>query len=275
MKTKTLFPWPGGKTRLLQHLLPLLSENPHTCYVEAFAGGAAVLFNREPAKVEVLNDTHGELVRLYRVVANHLDEFVRQFRWLLTAREEFERNKRQPPECLTDIQRAARFYYLQRLSFGAKVHGQTFGTSSVSPKRVNLLRLEEELSAAHLRLSGVVVEQLAWHDCVARYDSPETLFLLDPPYWRTEGYGGPFPIEEYDRLAEAMATLQGRAILTINDHPDMRARFDRFPARTVGIDYTIGGGRAARKERIYTTWRSTRRAGGTARPAARTVRPHG
>lgn len=62
---------------------------PHTCYVEAFAGGAAVLFARQPAKVEVLNDTHGELVRLYRVVTHHLDEFVRQFRWALTSREMF------------------------------------------------------------------------------------------------------------------------------------------------------------------------------------------
>ena len=84
-----LFPWPGGKTRLLPHLLPLITATPHTCYVEAFAGGAAVLFAREPAKVEVLNDVNGELVRLYRVVSHHLDEFVRQFRWALTSREMF------------------------------------------------------------------------------------------------------------------------------------------------------------------------------------------
>ncbi len=262
MKTKTLFPWPGGKTRLLQHLLPLLSDNPHTCYVEAFAGGAAVLFNRDPpAKVEVLNDTHGELVRLYRVVAHHLDEFVRQFRWSLTSREMFRWAQLQHVDTLTDIQRAARFFYLQRLAFGGKVAGRTFGTSATVPKRINLLRLEEDLSAAHLRLHGVVIEQLPWEACVARYDTPGTLFLFDPPYWQTEGYGGAFPIEEYDRLAEVMAGLQGDAILTINDHPDMRVRFDRFPVRTVGIDYTIGGGRMARRERIYTTWQARRGAG--------------
>ncbi len=250
---QTLIPWPGGKTRLLQHLLPMLSDNPHTCYVEAFAGGGAVLFGRpRPAKVEVLNDTHGELVRLYRVVANHLDEFVRHFRWLLTAREDFNRHKLQPPECLTDIQRAVRFYYLQRLAFGSKVSGQTFGTARTSPKRINLLRLEEDLSHAHLRLASVIIEQLPWQRCIERYDSPTTLFLLDPPYWQTEGYGGPFGIEEYDALAETMAGLQGRAILTINDHPEMRRRFDRFPGQTVGIKYTIGGGKGVdRKERIY------------------------
>lgn len=254
--TKTLFPWPGGKTRLLRHLLPLLSENPHTCYVEAFAGGAALLFAREPAKVEVLNDNHGELVRLYRVVANHLDEFLRQYRWALTSREMFNWAKLQHVETLTDIQRAARFFYLQRLTFGGKAKGQTFGTATTSPKRINLLRLEEDLSDAHLRLHRVVIENLTWQRCLAKYDAPHTLFFLDPPYWQTEGYGEAFGLEQYEELAEVMAGLKGRAILTINNHPAMRRLFDRFPAKTVPIRYSIGGGPGVqRTERIYVTAR--------------------
>lgn len=286
-KTHTLFPWPGGKSRLLQHLLPLLSDNPHDCYVEAFAGGAALLFAREPAKREVLNDTHGELVRLYRVVANHLDEFIRHFRWLLTSREEFERHKRQPPECLTDIQRAVRFYYLQKTAFGGKVHGQHFGAGPTSANGINLLRIEEELSDAHLRLNRVVVEHLPWQQCVEKYDSPGTLFFLDPPYWQTEGYGNPFGLAEYEHLAETMAGLSGRAVLTINDHPDMRRLFDRFPGRTVSIHYMIGGGHRGhdRRERIYLAGagvsapkrraapRSARTSG--PRPAGRRGRPSG
>lgn len=253
MQTKTLFPWPGGKTRLLQHLLPLLSDNPHTCYVEAFAGGAALLFAREPAKVEVVNDVNGDLVTLYRVVANHLDEFVRQFRWALTSREMFRWAKLQHVDTLTDIQRAARFFYMQRLAFGGKMTSRTFGTGHTSPKRINLLRLEEDLSAAHLRLHGTVIECLPWEQCVERYDAAHTLFFFDPPYWRTEGYGVPFGLDQYQRLAERMAALKGRAILTINDHPDMRRIFAQFPSKAVPIRYTIGGSGKApeRKERIY------------------------
>jgi DNA adenine methylase len=252
-KIKTLFPWPGGKTRLLQHLLPLLSDNPHTCYVEAFAGGAALLFAREPAKVEVLNDTHGELVRLYRVVANHLDEFVRQFRWALTSREMFVWAQMQHPETLTDIQRAARFFYLQKLCFGGKAKGQTFGIASTAPRRINLLRLEEDLSDAHLRLHQVVIENLPWQRCIERYDAAHTLFFLDPPYWQTEGYVDDFGFEQYEQMADLMAGLKGRVILTINDHPDMRRVFKRFASRSVPIKYTVGGGGNAvhRRERIY------------------------
>ncbi len=249
-----IIPWPGGKRRLLPKLLPLL-EIEHTCYCEPFAGGAAALFARPPAKVEVLNDIDGELVRLYRVIAHHLDEFVRQFRWALTSREMFKWAQQQAPETLTDIQRAARFYYLQRLAFGGKVSGRTFGTSASGAKTINLLRIEEELSAAHLRLHRVVIEHLPWQRCIERYDRPETLFLLDPPYWQTEGYGVPFDWPEYEALNATLRSLRGKAVLTINDHPAIRKLFDWLPHEVVPIRYTIGGGRGVeRREVIYRTW---------------------
>ncbi|HFJ9614297.1 TPA: DNA adenine methylase [Stenotrophomonas maltophilia] len=253
MKTTTLFPWPGGKTRLLPHLLPLVAENQHRTYVEAFAGGAALLFAREPARAEVLNDCHGELVRLYRVVANHLEEFVRQFKWALTSREMFRWCQLQHPDTLTDIQRAARFYYLQRLAWGGKATGQTPGFGR-GGKGLNLLRIEEDLSAAHLRLHKVTVEHLAWQQCMAKYDATDTLFFLDPPYWETEGYGAPFGMEQYEQLASQMAALRGAAILTINDHPTMRKVFGQFRDRVVPIRYTIGRQAVQRRELIYTTW---------------------
>ena len=164
----------------------------HTCYIEPFAGATAPLFNEQRSKVEVLNDVNSDLVNLYHVVRHHLDGFVRQFRWALSSRKMFEWAKDTRPETLTDIQRAARFFYLQKLCFGAKFEGQTFGVAVGSSKSINLLRIEEDLSAAHLRLSRVVVEHLDWADCMRRYDRPTTLFYCDPPYWLTEGYGVDF-----------------------------------------------------------------------------------
>jgi DNA adenine methylase len=251
--TKPILAWPGGKRRLAKHILPLF-DNPHQCYVEPFAGGAALLFMRDtPAPVEVLNDMHSELVHLYRCVRHHLDELVRQFRWALASREMFEWAKMERPETLTDIQRAARFLYLQKLAFGAKVSGHTFGTSAMQPPRLNLLRLEEDLSAAHLRLARVTIEHLPWQDCIRRYDRPDTLFYLDPPYWQTEGYGNTFPWPEYEQLADVMASLQGRAILSINDHPDIRRAFARFKPRKLSTNYTIGGGKKPAGELLITT----------------------
>ncbi len=85
MKANPLVPWIGGKSRLAKQILPLFPE--HTCYVEAFAGGAALFFRKEPVKSEVLNDINGDLVNLYRVVQHHLEEFIRQFKWSLVSRQ--------------------------------------------------------------------------------------------------------------------------------------------------------------------------------------------
>jgi len=253
---KPLFPWPGGKRRLAKHILPILHATPHRTYVEPFAGGAAILFMRDPAPVEVINDLHGELVRLYRCVQHHLEELCRQFKWALVSREMFRWAQLQHVDTLTDIQRAARFFYLQRLAFGGKVAGQSYGTSATSAPRINLTRLEEDLSMAHLRLSRVTIENLPWQEVVRRYDKPETLFFLDPPYWQTEGYGTEFGIEQHQLIAQMMAAMQGKALLTINDHPDMRAIYGAMSSTPLQTSYTIGGSHKAKKanELLYQNW---------------------
>jgi DNA adenine methylase len=248
-----IIPWIGGKRRLADTLLSRFPQ--HDCYVEVFAGGAALFFMRPPAKVEVVNDVNGDLVNLYRVVQHHLEEFVRQFKWALSSRQVFKWTQETPPQILTDIQRAARFFYLQQQAFGGKVDGQSWGTATTQPA-VNLLRLEENLSAAHLRLDGVYVENLSWEACIDRYDRPHTLFYCDPPYWQTEGYGVEFGWEHYERLAAKMATVKGKVIVSLNDHPDIRRCFQAFEMEELQLDYTVGGAqnRVTRGELIIYSW---------------------
>jgi DNA adenine methylase len=245
MKAAPLVPWIGGKRRLAAQILPLFPA--HLCYVEAFAGAAALFFNKEPSKVEVLNDINGDLVNLYRVVKHHLDEFARQFRWALVSRELFKWLQITPPETLTDIQRAARFYYLQKLAFGGKVASQTFGTATTAPPRINLLRFEEDLSEAHLRLAGATIERLGWYQCIERYDRPHTLFYLDPPYWGTEGYGVQFELSEYDRIASTLKSMKGRAVVSVNDIAEMRKAFAGLDLKRVSLRYTVGGAGRSRQ----------------------------
>lgn len=253
MKTAPIIPWLGGKRRLADTLIRRFP--PHGCYVEVFAGGAALYFLRHPADVEVINDINGELVNLYRVVKHHLEEFVRQFKYALSSRQIFKWTQATPPEALTDVQRAARFFYLQQQAFGGRVEGQTWGTATTAPA-INLLRIEENLSAAHLRLASAYIEQLDWATCMDRYDRPHTLFYLDPPYWQTEGYGVPFAWEQYELMAAKMRAIKGKAILSINDHPDIRRCFEGCQMESLAIDYTVGGGahRAERQELIIYSW---------------------
>lgn len=254
MHAQPIIPWIGGKRRLADRIFPLFPR--HSCYVEPFAGGAALYFLRPvPAEVEVLNDINGDLVNLYRIVQHHLEEFVRQFKWALSSRQVFKWLQETRPETLTDIQRAARFYYLQQSAFGGRVNGQSYGTATTQPPGLNLLRIEEALSAAHLRLSNTYIEHLSWQECIRRYDRPHTLFYCDPPYWQTEGYGVPFGFEQYEEMAELIGKIRGKAIISLNDHPDIRRVFDRYHIESTDITYTVGGGKGSEaREVLIFSW---------------------
>lgn len=251
---KPLVPWIGGKRKLADHILPLFPE--HSCYVEPFCGAAALFFMKAPSEVEILNDINGDLVNLYRVVKHHLEELYKQFKWLLSSRQNWEWMQDTPVETLTDVQRAARFIYLQKQAFGGKVDGQSFGTTTTSRPRFNIFSLEQDLADAHYRLSNTTIEHLSWEKIIEKYDRPHTLFYCDPPYWETEGYGVDFDFEHYERMAELARTIQGHMIISINDHPDIRKVFSDLKVVEVDYQYTVGGSDNASEcvELIYGNW---------------------
>jgi DNA adenine methylase len=213
--------------------------------VKPFCGAAWVLFKKPESRVEVINDINKEVVTLYRCLQWHLEEFVRYFKWVLVARDEFERLKNANPDTLTDIQRAARFYYLQQSCFGGRINGPTFGYAASRGSRLNLLRVEEYLSAAHLRLARVYVECLPYAEVIRRYDSANTFFYADPPYWDCEGYYGKgiFSREDFAKLAAQLAGVKGRFILSLNDTPGVREVFSAFEFEAVRTKYTCSNGK--------------------------------
>ena len=250
--SKPIVPWVGGKRRLAKKILPLFPK--HTAYVEPFCGGAALFFLKDESKVEVLNDLNGELVNLYRIIKHHLEEFLRHFKWSLVSRADYLLAQQVRPETLTDVQRAARFYYLQKLAFGAKVVGQNFGYATSGKPHLNLLRMEEELSAAHLRLARVYIENLPWWDCIERYDREESLFYCDPPYWSTVGYGIDFGLAEYERMATMARSIKGRMIISVGDCREMRKAFKGLRTTQLDINYTVGGTQKPATELLITNW---------------------
>jgi len=246
----------GGKKQLARSLAERIEQIPHDLYGEAFAGMAGVFFKRRLAPpVEVLNDLNRDVATFFRVLQHHYQALMDMLKWQLSSREEFDRLVGQDPDRLTDLQRAARFLYLQRLAFGGKVAGRNFGRATTAPARFDVQKLAPALADAHERLSGVWIECLPWERFLDLWDRPGALFFLDPPYHGTEHfYGrGLFGPQDFARLADRLANLKGRFILTVNDDAEMREVFGRFTVETADVTYTLGGAKACRAGELIVT----------------------
>jgi len=173
------------------------------------------------------------------VVQNHLEEFVRYLKWILIARNEFNRFKIANPETLTDIQWAVRFYCLLKMAYNSKIPNQFFRVSKKRQQSLNLLRIEEELSAVHRRLARVYIENMHYADLIRRFDGPETFFYVAPPYYGLEDYYGKdiFHREDFGILRDLLTTINGKFIMSINDTPEIRELFKGFNVSTAATNY--------------------------------------
>jgi len=254
--TRPAAPYLGGKRILASRIIELINTIPHKSYVEPFCGMGGVFFRRDSKPVcEVINDLNGEVANFFRVLQRHGDHLCEMLKFGVTCRQEFNRLKQCDPATLTDLERAYRFTYLQKTAFGGKVTGQAFGVQPGSGPRLNSIKLNHVLSKLHERLSGVVVENLTYADCIRRYDKSDTLFYLDPPYWDTENsYGsGMFAKEDFQLIAKILAGIKGAFILSINDTPEIRKIFSQFRFFEVELSYTISRKAAKRsRELIFT-----------------------
>lgn len=249
-------PYLGGKRNLASRVIARLQAIPHQAYVEPFVGMGGV-FLRRPFSVEceVINDLNRDVANLFRILQRHYVPLMDAMRWQLTTRADFDRLLATEADSLTDIERAARFLYLQRTAFGGKISGRNFGVS-IRRARFDVQQLGGMLGDVHSRLSRVVIECLPWQEVIRRYDRSETLFYLDPPYWGCESdYAAPFTREQFEEMARALSSIKGRFVLSLNDRPEVRETFRHFDLEAVEVAYSVSrttSGRGRRNEVLIT-----------------------
>lgn len=235
----------GGKSRLARPITRAIDRIPHRVYAEPFVGMGGVFLRRlRRPHGEVINDWSEDVATLFRILQRHYVAFLDMLRFQITTRAGFDRLLRVDPSTQTDLERAARFLYLQRLAFGGKVEGRAFGIRPDDPPTFDVTKLAPLLEQIHERLAGVVIERLPWAEFLDRYDHEETLFYLDPPYYGTEGeYGRAlFSRDQFPLMVSALARLKGRFILSLNDHLEVRRLFAGFAMVRVELHYGVGGG---------------------------------
>jgi DNA adenine methylase len=229
-------PYIGGKRRLAPRLGSLIPN--HIAYVEPFAGGAQLFFHKPRSKVEVLNDLDGDVVNFLRICQRHPDELARLLRFQPISRFLFDLHNQQPAELLTDIERAARFFYLQKNCWSGKRTRQNLHFAVSKPCNWNPADLRRRLNQVAHRLQQTQLESSPYEDVLKRFDRPTTFFYCDPPYVGADLYKHNFRDEDFVALAARLAALKGRFLLSINDCAKARTWFRGFECRPITLTYT-------------------------------------
>jgi DNA adenine methylase len=229
-------PYIGGKRAIAKKIISVFPK--HTTYVEPFSGGAQVFFRKEPSKVEVLNDLDGEMVNFFRVCQQHNEELVRYLRFMLVSREWHGLLKVTDPTTLTDVQRAARHLYLLKNSYAGLIRNQNYRWSVTQPPGLNPERLPEIIEETHKRLARVQLENLPYEKVLKRFDRPETLFYLDPPYFGLKLYRHNLTTADFETMAVRLGQLKAKFVLSLNDVPEVHRIFKQFRFREIDLFYT-------------------------------------
>ena len=222
--------WYGGKWRVAKRLIDLFP--PHRVYVEPFGGAASVLLRKPRSYGEVYNDLDSEVVNLFRVLRDDrlAPRLVKKLRLTPFAREEFDACM---PRCEDPVERARRLVALSFMGFGSNAH-----VRSTTGFRGNVTRIgstpahdwagyPDALIQTIERFQGVVVEHRAASDVISRYDKPDTLFYVDPPYIQStrarygahRKYAVEMDMQGHRELLMQLRSVAGMVVLSAYQHP--------------------------------------------------------
>lgn len=224
--------WIGGKSHLKNQIISLI---PSDCnrYIEVCGGAGWVLFGKGKIKgqMEVFNDIDGDLINLYKQIKYNCSALQNEIDWLQsrklfnTYRYEIENGIE-----LSDLQRAARYLYLIRSSFGS--NRNSFATAT---KRI--CNIIDALPAYKERLKEVIIENRDFENLIKTYDRPSALFYIDPPYVESEGYYNKkyvsFNKDDHLRLNSVLKGIKGRFILSYNDCDFIRDLYKDYNIKCV------------------------------------------
>lgn len=229
---------------------------PHRCYVEPYAGSAAVFMRKHPSDIEILNDLSGDIVNFFRVLRSRPGELIYQITMTPWSHEEYVLSYE---PCDDPLERARRLYVRLWQSFGSNGHLATGWRRIKNIAKSKHLPREfsrcEGLWGAAMALKDAVVDNRPALDVIPYYDSPDTLFYVDPPYvksTRSDGgrtrYKHEMKNADHVALAETLHRCQGMVLLSGYDGPLYR---ELYPGWRVISKTTTTNGNSTATEYLW------------------------
>lgn len=256
--------YPGGKGRMASKIVPLLP--PHTVYVEPFCGAASVFWRKGlPVTTnshnyrEVLNDIDGNIVNFFKVLRDSPEELIRRLVFTPYARSSHASARERIGADVCDVQKAVDYFVLSQQSFG-RVYNGAFGVSKKSRNESHVwCNKVDRLYQYVERLRRTVIESTCALECISRWDSPQTLFYVDPPYPGTvQKYNLPtYTQDDFAALVDILSKCKGSVVLSCmsnNAVPDSWESVDIAASRS--IKKQVGTKRKQEVEKVWIVDRS-------------------
>lgn len=182
---RSLLHYPGSKKRIAPWIIEHMP--PHHSYLEPYFGGGAILFEKEPSRIETINDLDGDVVNFFRVIRDPESRECLQ-EWLLYtpyARRVYNEAFEQKPQ--TQIERAGYFVIRSMQSHGFRLTEKCGWKKDVYGREAAYAvrywnELPEVIAQMAIRLKGVQIENKPALDLIRAFDHPNVLMYLDPPY---------------------------------------------------------------------------------------------
>lgn len=227
----------GGKFNVKHKIIGIFPS--HRVFVEVFGGAGHIILNKPPSKIEVYNDIDSNLVNLFEVVRNHFEEFKLKFNGLLYSAELFKKFKKEPKVEGDSVESALRYYYLLRASFFG-LQNSSLGYSRETNHASGFWSNFEDLEKIWKRLQHIHIEHSDFRKCIKRWDSPDTVFFADPPYYDINYYKFGFKEQDHEDLYKMLCgAVVGKWILTYNNHPWVREKYRGKEIRLASAPLTM------------------------------------
>lgn len=180
---KAVLKYPGAKNRIAPWICSYIPW--HGVYLEPYFGSGAVLFNKEPARIETVNDIDGNVVNFFKVLRDNQKELVRAIKLTPYARDEYMEAYQDKPED-SDVERARKFAVRCWMGFGcSNRYRNGFRTSQqqTSPDTTKQWNeFMQTIQEASLRLKDVQIENIDAIELIKRYNTKDVFMYIDPPY---------------------------------------------------------------------------------------------
>jgi len=226
--------WAGGKARLLPELLARMPSASQWTggYFEPFVGGAAVFLNLRPLRA-VLSDVNPELVHLYTIVRDQVEELIEDLHRHTYERTYYYGVRALDPATLPPIERASRMVFLNRTCFNGLWRVNRRGEFNVPFGRYTNPTLcpVQRLRAVSNALKDTELRHTDFAGAVAGARKGDFVYF-DPPYvplTRTANFTSytatSFGLEDQHRLAQLFTALGRRGVrcmLSNSDTPLVR-----------------------------------------------------